>query len=229
VDASRPGPDHAKRIAAFGQRRLRIVKSLIEKLLRRRAQRLVRFILPELPAVGRILDVGSGTGHNADYLAGISTLEVIEADVVDFHAVGRGPDLFDGKVLPFADAEFSATIVLFVLQYTSDPESLLREMRRVTSGRVIVLQSTYSGSIGRSILGARDFVTGRFAFFVARRLGFVSARTCSLRPERFFTRQRLEEVLGAAGFRVRAIRRFDATSHFVSRELYVLEPIAPCP
>jgi SAM-dependent methyltransferase len=221
--------DPAEGTVGFGWRRLLIVKWLIEKLLRRRAQRLVRFILPELPAVGRILDVGSGTGHNADCLAGSSALEVIEADVVDMHAVGVGPVLFDGEVLPFADAEFSASMVLFVLQYTTDPESLLREMRRVTSGRVIVLQSTYSGSIGRLILRARDFTTGRFAFFVARCLGVVSARTGSLRPERFFTRQGLDEVLGAAGLRVRAIRRFDAMSYFVSRELYVLEPSAPCP
>ena len=206
-----------------------IVKWFIETLLRRRAQRLVRFISPELPAVGRILDVGSGTGHNADYLAGNSTLEVIEVDVVDMHAVGRGPVLFDGKVLPFADAAFSSSIVLFVLQYAPDPESLLREMRRVTSGRVIVLQSTYSGVIGRSILRARDFFTGRFAFFVAGFLGLVSARTCALHPMRFFTRQGLEEVLGDAGFRVRAIRRFDAVSHCVSRDLYVLEAKATCP
>jgi hypothetical protein len=59
------------------------VKWLLERLLRRRAERLVRFILPELPAVGPILDVGSGTGHNAECLVGISPLEVIEADVVD--------------------------------------------------------------------------------------------------------------------------------------------------
>jgi SAM-dependent methyltransferase len=205
------------------------VKWLIEMILRRRAQRLVRFILPELPTVGPILDVGSGTGHNAVYLAGITALEVIEADVVDMHAAGPGPVLFDGKMLPFDDAEFAASIVLFVLQYVTDHEVLLREIRRVTSGRVIVLQSTHSGALGRSILKVREFVTGRLAFFVAGYLGFVSARRCALNPKRFFARRGLEEVLGASGFRVRSIRRFDAFTHCVTRELYVLEPIAPCP
>ena len=155
------------------------MKWIMERLLRRRAERLVRFILPELPAIGRILDVGSGTGHNADCLAGIAPLDVIEADVVDIHLVGRGPVLFDGKTLPFPDAHFSASILLFVLQYAAEPELLLSETRRVTSGRVMVLQSIYSGRIGHWVLRAWDFLTGRFALLVAGTLGLISARTCA--------------------------------------------------
>ncbi len=205
------------------------MKWLMETLLKRRAKRLVRFISPDLPAVGTILDVGSGTGHNAECLARVSPLEVIEADVVDMHAVGRGPVLFDGKTLPFQDAEFSASIVLFVLQYVPDSESLLREIRRVTSGQVMVLQSTYSGSLGRSILWAWEFVTGRFAFFLAGVSGLVPARTCPLHPNRLFTRQSLEAVLAASGYQVRAIRRLDTVNLCVSRDLFVLEPLTPCP
>jgi SAM-dependent methyltransferase len=205
------------------------VKWIMETLLRRRAERLVRFIWPELPAVGPILDVGSGTGHNAEWLVGFSGREVVEADVVDIHWVGRGPVLFDGKVLPFHDGQFSASFLLFVLQYAEEPEFLLKEMRRVTSGRVMVLQSIYSGRIGHSILTAWEFMTGCFALFVARTLGLVSARACALRPKRFFTRQSLDELVNASGFRVRAIRRFNAISLRLSRELYVLEPLARCP
>ena len=58
-------------LLAIADRGFCIVKWIMERLLRRRAERLVRFILPELPAVGPVLDVGSGTGHNADCLAGI--------------------------------------------------------------------------------------------------------------------------------------------------------------
>jgi SAM-dependent methyltransferase len=206
-----------------------MTKRLMEALLRRRAARLVRFMMPELPAVGPILDVGSGTGHNAECLAGISRLPVIEADVVDIHAIGRGPVLFDGRMLPFDNAEFSASILLFVLQYASDPESLLSEIRRVTAGPVMVLQSSYRGRIGHFILRAREVVTGRLAFFVCRWLGLVSATTCALHPRRFFTGQNLENVFAAAGFRVRAIRRFDRLITCVSRDLYILEPMGPCP
>jgi SAM-dependent methyltransferase len=204
------------------------VKWILHTLLRRRAQRLIRFILPELPAAGPILDVGSGTGHNAECLVHISPLEVVEADVVDMHVVGRGPVLFDGKMLPFPDANFSAAVLLFVLQYAAEPEMLLKETCRVTAGRVLVLQSIYSGSVGHSVLRAWDLITGRFAFFVASTIGLVSAETYALRPKRFFTRQSLEELVRASGLRVLAIRRLDAVSQNVSRDLYVLEPLAAC-
>jgi SAM-dependent methyltransferase len=202
---------------------------LIERLLRRRAERLVRLILPELPAVGPILDLGSGTGHNADFLRTNTVLDAVEADVVDLHWVGRGPVLFDGRALPFRDAAFSASILLFVLQYAADPESLLRETRRVTSGRVMVLQSTYNGSAGHTTLRAWEFVTGRFALSVAAIVGLVSASPRALRPKRFYTRQALEQVLGASGFRVSETRRLDALTRSIQRDLYVLEPAAPCP
>lgn len=205
------------------------MKWLMENLLQRRAERLVRFVVPDLPGFGSILDVGSGTGHNAEYLTRTTPLEVVEADVVDIHLVGRGPVLFDGVLLPFRDAAFPASILLFVLQYSQDPVVLLRELRRVTSGRVIVLQSTYSGTIGRWILSTREFVTGRFAFYVVRALGLLTARTSALQPKQYFTRQSLDDIWDASGFRVRVVRRFDAISSCVSRELYVLEPIAPCP
>jgi SAM-dependent methyltransferase len=205
------------------------VKWIMDRLLQRRAERLIRFILPELPPIGPILDVGSGTGHNADCLAGIAPLQVIEADVVDIHLVGRGPVLFDGKALPFPDAQFSASILLFVLQYAAEPELLLKETSRVTSGRVMVLQSIYSGRIGHSVLRAWDFLTGRLAFLVASAFGLISARTSALRPEQLFTRESLEQLLGKSGFRVLAVRRLDALAVHVSRELYVLEPPVPCP
>ncbi len=205
------------------------MKRMMDRLLQRRAERLIRFILPELPSIGPILDIGSGTGHNAQFLARIAPLDVIQADVVDIHLVGRGPVVFDGKALPFPDAHFSASILLFVLQYTAEPELLLKETRRVTSGRVMVLQSIYSGRIGHSVLRAWDFLTGRFAFLVASAFGLISARTSALRPERLFTRESLEQLLGKSGFRVLAVRRLDALAVHVSRELYVLEPPSPCP
>ena len=202
------------------------MKWLIETLLRRRAKRLIQFILPDLPATGQILDVGSGTGHNAHSLTNASPLTVIEADVVDLHSIGPGPILFDGTVLPFRDAEFSASILLFVLQYTANPESLLRETRRVTSGRVMVLQSTYVGKIGHLVLTAWDFLTGRCPLFVAGALGLVNSNTTSLHPQRFFTRQSLESILNASGFQIHSTRRLDAIGIFIRRELYVLEPTA---
>ena len=59
--------------------------------LRRRARHLAGRIAPHLPAGATVLDVGSGTGHNAEALRARGAHTCTEADVVDFHVVGVGP------------------------------------------------------------------------------------------------------------------------------------------
>lgn len=205
------------------------MKRLLDNLLLRRAKRLIQFVLPNLPAIGPILDLGSGTGHNANFLANMTQVEIVEADVADIHSVGNGPVLFDGTVLPFPDKHFTGTMLLFVLHYSHDPSALLKEASRVTSGRVIVLQSTYSGTIGRGLLSTRDFLTGRFAFSLVRTLGLISSTKCALRPKQYFTRQTLEAVFEESGCRTQAVYQFDSIPSCLHRDLYVLEPTSPCP
>lgn len=204
------------------------MKRVFDALLDRRAQRLVQFVLPDLPDEGRILDLGSGTGHNARCLTALIPHEIVEADVMDIHSVGPGPVLFDGRSLPFEDANFSAVVVLFVLQYVPDPTGLLSEIRRVTRGRVLVVQSTYSGNIGRRFLRTWEFLSGRLAFDIVRRLGLIAATHSALQPVQYFTRQSFEQICGAAGFRIVATRPFDRFRWFVNRDLYVLEASTPC-
>lgn len=205
------------------------MKRVFDVLLDRRAQRLVEFVLPDLPGEGRILDLGSGTGHNARHLAAKVPHEIVEADVVDIHSVGRGPVLFDGRVLPFEQDTFSAVMVLFVLQYVPDPAGLLSEIRRVTDGRVLVVQSTYVGTIGHQLLRAWELLSGRLAFEISSRLRLVDTTHSALQPVQYFTRQSFEQICSTAGLRIVSTRRFDRMRWFIHRDLYVLEASRPCP
>ena len=191
--------------------------------LRRRASELAARIAPLLPPRGLMLDVGCGTGHNAVALRGrLPELHVHECDIANMKIVGPPPVLFHER-LPFADDTFDAVALLFVLQYPPDPLSLLREARRVTAGRVIVLQSTHRGDVARRMLAARGFIQGRGAFAVARRLGLVNGCSRALRPQRMFDRDALERLFAAAGLRIVHREPQACSMTGLSRDLYVLE------
>lgn len=198
------------------------------KLAEHRANQIVVRLLPHLPAVGRVLDVGSGTGHNAVALRASADVECLEADVVDMHVVGTGPTLFNGHCLKFGDGEFASSLLLFVLHYPNDPLQLLREIRRVTTGRVLILQSTYRGRVGLAILKLREFVLGRFAFRLARVTQFIDAVPCPLKPQRYWTREDVIELGNRAALTLREIVPERPSSRltgsrFISRDLFVWE------
>ena len=189
----------------------------------RRALRLVRRWLPHLPASGPLLDIGAGTGHNAVVLQRLSGLEVYQADVVDMHVVGAGPILFNGRELPFADLTFTATVLAFILHYPEDPVLLLREARRVTAGPLLVMQSTYRGLTGLIALRIREFLLGRFAFYIACKIRFIRPVRCSLRPQRLFNRAEFYELARRCGLEVIRLEPERWYGLALSYDLYVLE------
>ncbi|MGB6042352.1 MAG: methyltransferase domain-containing protein [Pirellulales bacterium] len=201
------------------------MKNLLNRIAERRARALAQRVRPHLPASGRLLDIGSGTGHNAVALRQSTELELVEADVVDMSVVGNGPVVFDGRRLPFAGDAFSASLMMFILQYPRDPVELLTEARRVTHGRVVVLQSTYRGLMGLALLSMREFVLGRFAFAVARWVRFVKASPCPLRPHSYFTQEGFRELARRSGLEVKHVDTSRPFGLPVCRDLFVLEPL----
>jgi SAM-dependent methyltransferase len=114
---------------------------------RRVAPQLVDFT--NVPEVGRLLDVGSGTGALAfalaerrpqAYVLGIDpSKEYVE------YANSRNPfrdrvtfEIGDAQQLRLANASFDASVSLLVFNFIPDPSKALREVRRVTKpgGRI---------------------------------------------------------------------------------------------
>ena len=204
------------------------VSMLGDRLLTSRAARLVKRVVPHLPPGGRVLDVGSGTGHNARGLRAATGLEVVEADVASLAPSGQGPILFSGTDLPFEDHAFDAALLLYVLHYAEDAATLLRDTLRVAR-RVVVIQSTFEGTThlperaSRASLGLRDAFLGRFALRATNALGYTDAPLEPLRPRRFYSRPGLRALFESAGARS-VTESPGAPSQFgLRRELHVLE------
>jgi SAM-dependent methyltransferase len=200
------------------------MKRLLERLLERRADALARRISPFLANCGSALDIGCGTGHNAAALRALRPrLLVYEADVVDMKVVGDPPVIIHQAVLPFPNDRFDCGLLLFVLQYPPDPVSLLREVHRIISRRLLILQSTWGDALSRWLLGGREWVQGAAAFHVARRAGLIKPCHCPLRATRLMDRPHLESLFRVSGWIVhcRQEERWPGTR--LSRDLYVLE------
>ena len=184
-----------------------MLRSLFDGVMERRATALIGQLDGWLPRSGRVLDLGSGTGHLAATLERDRGLQVVAADVTDMHVTGPRPVLVSDGMLPFPSDSFATALLVFMLGYPRDPATVLREAARVTRGPVIVVQSVNSGRIGRAWHRAREFVWTVLAFHVSRVIGYVppDARF-SMSTRRFYTERELHRDVTAAGLRVRSKR-----------------------
>lgn len=109
--------------------------------------------LCDLPAHGRLLDVGTGTGdiaYAARRLPGVRPVGVdftFEMMVAGQSKDPAGPMAFaqaDTFALPFADNTFDAVVSGFLLRNVVDRVAALAEQGRVTKpgGRVVILETT---------------------------------------------------------------------------------------
>jgi SAM-dependent methyltransferase len=199
------------------------MRAAFHRRLRQRAEHLAGRIAPHLSTAATILDIGSGTGHNAKALQAQGARACAEADVVDFHVVGGGPVLFDGSLLPFADRAFDACLLAFVLSDTDDPAALLREAGRVASWRVLVLQSSPRGRAGRIALQLRSWVQGRVAFRLCATLRLIPPSPTPLRSRCLLLREQVGDLADEVGLRLAWVVPEPGLLGLVSRDLYILE------
>jgi SAM-dependent methyltransferase len=171
--------------------------------MERRSTQLIEQVGEWLPNKGPLLDLGSGTGHLSSRLERELGVEVVPADVSDIHVVGRPPILIADGVLPFAEGKFSAALLFFMLAYPKDPALVLAEAARVTRGPVILVQSLYAGRLGYAWHRLREFFWTIAAFSVSRLVGYIPAEAeFTMKTRRFYTAQKLEREVEAAGLRI---------------------------
>lgn len=138
---------------------VRTAPDVLGTLQRARARSKVRFIQPFLPRLlrpMRVLDLGAGEGYVGAILGEGRGGQVTLADVLPMNRTGLPHVLYDGHRLPFGDDAFDVTVLYFVLHHAEDPRAVVREALRVTSGRVIVVESIYEQEWDRRVLERLD-------------------------------------------------------------------------
>jgi demethylmenaquinone methyltransferase/2-methoxy-6-polyprenyl-1,4-benzoquinol methylase len=107
-----------------------------------------------LPAQGRLLDLGTGTGdlarlglqksHGCQVTAADFTLEMMREGRKEASPAGLEWSAADALNLPFASESFDAVVSGFLLRNVTDVKRSLREQRRVLKpgGRLVALDTT---------------------------------------------------------------------------------------
>lgn len=83
---------------------------------------------------GRILEIGSGSGHIAQFVQDVVQLDILPAPWLDLVA--------DAQRLPFADSSFDNIVMLDVLHHIEYPRLFLAEAQRVLrpGGRIVMVE-----------------------------------------------------------------------------------------
>jgi len=138
------------------------------------------------------LNVGSGHGFFSraarDAGIGMTSLDVAVAE----GAVDRDELLlYDGEHMPFEDGAFDTSIAMYVLHHTRDPAGVLREMKRVSRKRIVLVEELYLHMPGKLRLALLDYAVNATGGLKSK-----------IRWDSYLTRSRLVEAAGEGGWTV---------------------------
>jgi SAM-dependent methyltransferase len=107
--------------------------------LRRPDPRIAAGLHAALGPARRVLNVGAGTGNYEPSDRAVLAVEP-SARMIQRRPPGSAPAIqASAAALPFADATFDAALAVLTLHHWPDPLAGLKEVRRVTRGRIVIL------------------------------------------------------------------------------------------
>jgi SAM-dependent methyltransferase len=112
-----------------------------------------------IPSGARMLDVGCGDGMLAKLIMEARPdVEIKGIDVLKREHSHIPVSLFDGRVIPYPEADFDVVMFVDVLHHMPDPNILLRDARRVARQRILIKDHTKDGFLADSTLRLMDWV-----------------------------------------------------------------------
>jgi ubiquinone/menaquinone biosynthesis C-methylase UbiE len=117
------------------------------------ADRISEFV----PRGSKVLDFGCGTMEVADSVGKQSKSQVSGIDVSTIATGHKDFTPYNGKQIPFADQSFDETYAAFVFHHINDFIPLLKECRRVTKKRLVIVEDVYRNPLEHLLIALADF------------------------------------------------------------------------
>jgi len=134
-------------------------KFIEEKIIKKRTERIVDLIEDLIEEGGEVLDIGAGGGWVAKELEKRKNVKITLLDVTDFNQTDLKLVLYDGKNIPFPDNHFDASLLIFALHHCLDPLKVLKEARRITKGKIVIIEDIPTSWLNRIFLCFWDVIS----------------------------------------------------------------------
>lgn len=161
----------------------------------------------------QVLDIGAGGGWIGKSISISRESQVTLLDVEDMNRTDLTLNVYDGKNVPFPNASFDDSLLLFVLHHCEDPIRVLAEAVRVSRKRIIIFEDTFRTPFEKFLACANDWISNS-PFFLANPFQMHM-------PFHYRSVEEWENIFSQFSLRVKFKR---ITQHFITRHvLFVLE------
>ena len=135
------------------------MRKLIENIIRKRTERIVNTFDGFINQGEKVLDIGAGGGWIGKEIKKRKGANIALLDIIDFNRSCLKLTLYDGKNIPFSDNNFDVSLLIFTLHHCLDPLKILKEAKRVTKDKVIIIEDIPSSRSNKAFLCFWDIIT----------------------------------------------------------------------
>ncbi len=134
------------------------MRKLIEKKIENRTRKIVNTFDKFINRDEKILDIGAGGGWIGKEIQNRKSASVTLLDVIDFNQTNLKLILYGGKEIPFPDNYFDTSLLIFTLHHCLNPLKVLKETKRVTKEKIIIVEDVPGSWINKIFLYFWDVI-----------------------------------------------------------------------
>ncbi len=194
---------------SIGPSQYRIFRNLYKNAARGMCRDCADFILPN----STILDFGCGSGTVGKEFANFFNGEVLGVDIIDNRVEDIKFTKYNGEDLSFLESNsFDVVLVNFVLHHCKNPKELLKEIKRVSNGIIILYENLPEGLLSRIMC----FLHG---------VSFAKLFQNNEEKGKFFTKKEWEDIFKEIGLEVVHSKKVSAWFNPMKEHLFVLKGV----